>query len=425
MRVVHVATAFPRHDADPITPWLVRLLRELGARGVEAEVLAPAYRGGGAGRVAGIPIHRFRYAPAAWETLSHDQTVPDRLRASPARAALLPGYLAGGLLAAARLGRERPDVVHVHWPVPHALFGAALRAASGGRTAVVCSYYSVELNWIEHDLPWLRPFLRWSARTADGVTAISTATAARVRALAGRAARTIPFAAAVGSDRGASALEGGAGADREGEDPARPGRRPLEDEELRLLFVGRLVERKGVHILVEALARIVEHRPARLTVVGEGSWEERIRAKAEACGVASRVRLTGFVPEAELRRLYASCDIFVLPAVVDAKGDTEGLGVVLLEALRFGRPVIASDVGGIPDIVRPGRSGWLVPPGDPEALARSVLEVAADPGTARRRGEEGRRWAERRFSWDRIVGDVIEAYREAVVARRGPGGEGG
>lgn len=405
MRVVHIATAFPRHEEDPITPWLVRLLAEQRARGIEAEALAPAYRGGGSDRVAGVPVHRFRYAPARWETLTHDQTVPDRLRHSPAHAALLPGYLAGGSAAAVRLGRERPDVVHVHWPVPHALFGGALRLASGGRTAMVCSYYSVELSWVRHDVPWLWPLLRWSVRSADAVTAISTSTARRVRELVEREVRVVPFAAASEAGQESKGWEGEAGS------------RPLEEREIHLLFVGRLVERKGVHVLVEALPRILAERPARLTVVGEGAWATRIREAAEAHGVADRVRLTGFVPRQELDRLYSACDVFVLPAVVDARGDTEGLGVVLLEALRHARPVVASRAGGIPDVVRPGTSGWLVPPGDPAALARTILEVAADPEEARRRGEEGRRWAAHRFSWSRICRELEEAYGEALEVR--------
>lgn len=417
MRVVHVATAFPRDRDDLITPWLVRLLVGLRERGVEAEVLAPAYRGLGSGRVHGIPVRRFRYAPAALETLTHDQTAPDRLRDRPAYAALLPGYVAGGIVAAARIGRERPAVVHAHWPVPHALFGAAMRAAAGGRTALVCSYYSVELNWVDRRLPWLRPFLRWTARTADAVTAISTPTAERLRGLVGGdlEVRRIPFAAAVEEREGGEGAQPG-----EGEVPPeahREGRLPLAGDELRLLFVGRLVERKGVEVAVRALPRVLRERPARLTVVGEGAREAQIRDAARAAGVEDRVRFAGRVSDEELRRLYAACDVFLLPAVVDRKGDTEGLGVVLLEALRFGRPVVASDVGGIPDIVEHGRTGWLVPAGDPAALAATLLRLAADPEEARRVARRGREVAGRRFSWDRILDDLLDTYADAVRRR--------
>ncbi|MFQ5677961.1 MAG: glycosyltransferase family 4 protein [Gemmatimonadota bacterium] len=428
MRVIHVVTAFPRDPEDPITPWLPRLLTELRRRGVESEVLAPSYRGRPAGRPYDIPVHRFRYGPAAWEALSHDQTVPDRLRESPRYALLLPTYVAGGSLAAWRLGRGRPDVMHVHWPVPHALFGAAARRASAGHAALVCSYYSVELSWVEHRLRWLRPFLRWTVRTADGVTAISSWTAERVRTLVDRPVRVIPFSATVqdGSSRVGVDARAGAGVEAtpepgSSEEGAVAPRIPFQDKEMHLLFVGRLVERKGVEVLVRALPRILARRPARLTIVGEGSRERNIRAAATASGVEPVIRFAGHVSREELSRLYATCDLFVLPAVVDAKGDTEGLGVVLLEALRFARPVVASAVGGIPDIVQDGRSGWLVPPGDPAALAGAILRIAADPEAARRIGEAGRRRVERRFSWERITGELMDCYMQAVARRRGEG----
>lgn len=410
MRVVHVATAFPRDEDDVITPWLVEMIRRCRARGIDAEVLAPAYRGSDDHRLQGIPVRRFRYAPAPWETLTHDETAPDRVRRSLLHAALVPGYLLGGTVAAAGVGREAPDVVHVHWPVPHALFGAAARAASGGRTALVCSYYAVEVNWVLHRMRWLRPFLRWSARTADAVTAISTSTARTLSEVAGHEPRIVPFAAAVGDEGPAAAAR----------------REPLSGSgPLRLLFVGRLVERKGVEVLVEALPRILEERDAVLTVVGEGGREAAIRAAARRCGVEDRVELTGYVADEELSRRYASCDIFVLPAVVDRKGDTEGLGVVLLEALRHERPVVASRVGGIPDIVEEGRTGWLVPPRDAAALAGRILQLARRPGEARRVAREGREIVEERFGWDGILEGLEEIYAEALDARRRTSSGGG
>ena len=99
VKVLYIATAFPRDPDDVITPWLVETITRLRDRGVEVEVLAPAYRGLGAQTVHGIRVHRFRYAPAGWETLTHDQTAPDRIRERPYMAALLPGYVAAGSAA--------------------------------------------------------------------------------------------------------------------------------------------------------------------------------------------------------------------------------------------------------------------------------------------------------------------------------------
>ncbi len=405
MRVVHVATAFPRSEEDVITPWLLALIRLQRRQGVESEVLTSSYRGLGDQVISGIPVHRFRYAPRALETLTHDETVPDLLERRPLRVVLVAPYLAAGIGAAARIGRlDPPDVVHVHWPMPHALLGAALRRASGGRTAVVSSFYSAELNWTRERLPWLRRLVRWSARSADAITAISRSTAALVHELSDRTPTVIPFAAAVdGAAEGAARLPLAGGT----------------DAPVRLLFVGRLVERKGVEVLIEALARIRERRAATLTVVGEGQWAAPIREAVRTFDLEDAVELTGLIPTAELEKKYVDADFFVLPAVYDRKGDTEGLGVVLLEAMRHGRPVIGSEAGGIPDIIEHGHTGWLVPPGNASALADTILRLCAAPDETRSVAERGRVETLRRFSWERILADLSAVYEEAIRVRRG------
>jgi len=416
VKVIHVVTAFPRHDDDVITPWLGRLLLGLRERGLEVGVLAPAYRAGGATEWRGIPVRRFRYAPARLETLTHEESAPDRLRRRPACAALLPGYMLGGSLASIRLGTSSPpDVVHVHWPVPHAWFGALARASSE-RTAVVSSFYSVEIRWIERRLPWAVPFLRWSIESADAVTAISTATAAAVARYTSREVPVIPFSAAI-SDR---SLSDGAAAE------ARLTRRPVRERAgpVRLLFVGRLVERKGVHILIRALARVRERADATLTVIGDGPRAVALEAEARRVGVDRFVRFAGRVDEEALREAYRTSDLFVLPAVVDGKGDTEGLGVVLLEALEFGLPLIASDAGGIPDIVRDGKTGLLVPPDDAGALAEAILRVVEDPAAARERVERGRAHMREHFGLPSVVDRLLGCYGEALSRRGGSRSQG-
>ena len=405
MKVVHVATAFPRHPGDPITPWLVELIRRQRQAGIDASVLAPAYRGGPAEEATDIPVRRFRYAPRFLESLTHDQAVPDRIRDRPAAMALVPLYLAAGSRAAAAMGREGGiDLVHVHWPMPHALFGSSMRRASG-RTAMVCSFYSVELNWVDHRLRWLRPLLEWSIRSADAVTAISNSTADGVRALVDRPVMVIPYAAALPEVSAAEVRPALS-------DPSAP---------LRLLFVGRLVERKGVEVLVRALARLRHRREAELVIVGSGNRKDSITRTAALEGVAEHVHMRGFVTPEALAREYADCDIFVLPAVVDVRGDTEGLGVVLLEALAYERPVVASRAGGIVDVVQDGVTGWLAEPGDAQVLADRILAVASDPEKARRIAAQGRREAATRFSWERILSLTEAVYASAAGARGGPG----
>ena len=182
-----------------------------------------------------------------------------------------------------------------------------------------------------------------------------------------------------------------------------------------VLFVGRLVERKGVEVLVRAVARLSRHRPIQLTVVGDGEWRSRIVETVAKHGAAEFVRLAGRVSEEELVEAYRRADVFTLPAVVDSKGDTEGLGVVLIEALCAGLPVVGSNVGGIPDIVVDGETGWLVPSGDDERLAEVLADVLDNPREARKRVEVGVRRVQQHFTSEGVAKAYVACYESASV----------
>jgi glycosyltransferase involved in cell wall biosynthesis len=404
VRVLYIVTAFSRSADDVVTPWLVETIRRLGQAGVEVEVLAPAYRGLGKQIIHGVRVHRFRYAPARWETLTHDQTVPDRLRERPRYFGLVPPYLASGCLEAAALARSgRFDLTHAFWPIPHAAFGLAAKYAGG--LPLVSTFFGVELTWVRNRLPALRPAIRQVVRRSDAVTVISSYTAALLREVApGADPAIIPFGAAVDT----AAI---------GEAAVLPRPAPA-DRPYTILFVGRLVERKGVPVLIEAVRRLRQRRDVRLEVVGDGPDRMDLETRAADAGLGAAARFRGSVSDAELARAYAECDLFVLPAVVDAKGDTEGLGVVLIEALLHGRPVVASGAGGIPDIVEHERTGLLVPPGDPDALARAIERYIDEPATASRHAAAGRLHVEESFSWDAIVARLRAVYTS--VADRNP-----
>ena len=396
MKVLYLVTAYARDSADVITPWLVQTIRRLGEQGVEVEVLAPAYRGLATQTVDGVRVHRFRYAPRPWETLTHDQTAPDRIRERPQFLGLVPGYVLAGSLAAAKLARTGGfDAIHAFWPLPQGLLGLAAKRASG--LPLVSTFFGVELTWMEKQFPFLSPMLRRIVRGSDAVTAISTYTADRLRkAVPGADPVVIPFGAAVDAP------------------PVPPPYGWTGEGTFELLFVGRLVERKGVHLLLDALAAIPASRDVRLHVVGDGPDRASLEARAASLGLGGRVVFHGFVSAAEKERRFAECHAFVLPAVIDAKGDTEGLGVVLIEAQTYAKPVIASRAGGIVDIVRDGGNGFLVPPGDAGALADAIVACMDDPALARMMGEQGRADAEETFAWPVIARRLAEVYRSVV-----------
>lgn len=402
MRILFIASAYQRHEGDVITPWLGESIAALRSRGVDVEVLAPAFRGSTTHVVDDVRVHRFRYAPAGWETLSHDAPIPAQLRDQPARFALVPGYVVAASAAAVRLAMSRRfDVIHAFWPFPHALPGMVARHATD--LPLVSTFFGAELRWLPARHGWARSAIRAIVRTSDATTAVSSFTARELRAIAPAATPVvIPFGAAV-APRAASDSD----------------RVPFGTPQSNLLFVGRLVPRKGVDVLLRALATpALAH--ARLTIVGDGGERPRLEALAAALQVASRVTFTGLVAAPELDAHFRACDALVLPAVDDALSGTEGLGVVLIEALSYGKPVVASDIGGIPDVIRPGETGLLVPPGDPPALSAALGSLAESPEWARMLGESGRADVQDRFSWARIADDLTAMYEGAVARRRAP-----
>jgi glycosyltransferase involved in cell wall biosynthesis len=396
MRVLHIVTAFPRHAGDPIAPWLVELLRRLRARGHEIEVLASSYRGLRDQDHDGIRVHRFRYFPARWERLTHEETAPDRMRRSPLYVVMPLFFLVAGMRRAWQLGRrERYDIVHVHWPMPMALVAWAARRPR--RMPMVTTFYGIELRWVQSRLPFLRWLIRWAARESAQAVAISTYTARELRKFTDVPIEVIPYTAELA--------------------PAPPSSMRTPGRDRSILFVGRLIERKGVAHLIRALGAVRKVVSARLVVIGDGPERPRLERLARERGLAEYVEFRGRVTEAALRDAYADADVFALPSVLDARQDTEGLGVVLLEAMNYSVPVVASEIGGITDIVQHDRTGILVRPGDDDALADALTRVLSSEALSRRLGESGRQLLRETFNWDRIV-DRWEAVYTAALTRR-------
>lgn len=161
---------------------------------------------------------------------------------------------------------------------------------------------------------------------------------------------------------------------------------------LALLTVGRLVPRKGVDLTLRAMAMLTRDMPQlRYLVVGTGPHQHALHEAANELGIADRVTFTGAVDD--LTPFYHACDIFVMPNRVMPDGEQEGYGLVFLEAGLAGKPVIGGRTGGAAEAVLDGKTGILVDPYDPAALAAAIRSLASDPALRARMGEAGRRHA--------------------------------
>lgn len=161
--------------------------------------------------------------------------------------------------------------------------------------------------------------------------------------------------------------------------------------------VGKLHQGKGVYELLRAGASIAEKRPVTLLFVGDGPEKEGLNREAERLGIAEKVIVTGIRRDVE--RMYAAMDIFVLASTCD-----EAFGMVIIEAMAMGKPVVGTEVGGIPELISPGQNGLLVPPGDSAALADAIKRYLDDPEFAGGIALRGRKTAEDAFSEEMLGG---------------------
>lgn len=361
MKVLVLASTFPRWPGDRQPTFILDLCRHLPD--CEVHVLAPGAAGAPCREtVDGIHVHRYRYAPLpAWQRLAYDGGMLGNVRANPLLLLLLPAFLLAQVLALVRLQRRhRFDVVHAHWIIPQGLC-AAIALQLLPRTArprLLVTAHGADVHAFGGSTG--RRVKRYVLDHAQGITAVSSALAAQILPLQASGARP-PVVAPMGvalppaSTRNATARHG-------------------------LCFVGRFVEKKGVLDLVEAYAaantRLHDGLPP-LTLAGDGPLRADIEARIALYGLGDRIRLAGWLPREPLMALVAGSTGLVMPSRRAASGDHEGLGLVAVEALALGTPVIAYDFDALADIKALGGGIDAVPEGDVKGLAAALERHAS------------------------------------------------
>jgi glycosyltransferase involved in cell wall biosynthesis len=432
MKVLVIGSVYPRFPEDAEVPWLRTSVAHLGRAGVDIQVLAPAYKGLKSHEIDGVKVNRFRYAPANLEFLTHEEGAPSKMANKPWLQLLAIPYIISGFFKCIGICRKwRPDVIHAHWPFPHAYI--ALGATKLFGIPLALNFHGAELLLIRKK-KWVRPLLKFAIGQAQAVFANSSFTAGKIKALRNVEVEWSPYGTTlegncVGHNRHPEQGAAGTAA----KDPG-PNALPAK---FKILFVGRHIERKGICYLIEA-AKYLPRERFEIRIVGVGDLTEKLKEQAAGldaspnglsmttsassdvilsskCCEGSRpaeIIFTGKLTPEELANEYKSANVFTLPAIVDSKGDTEGLGVVLIEAMELGLPVVASNVGGIPDVVVDGTSGILVPEKDPKALADAFMRLAADPALVQKLLDGAQKRIAECFSWDGIIQRQIEVYKK-------------
>jgi phosphatidyl-myo-inositol alpha-mannosyltransferase len=357
------------------------LAEEFLGRGHHVRVLAPVDPAGALSRV----LHRAEPESAELPDYLTPLGRTIGIGANGAVSNLSASPIGGVAGVRGELRRGEFDVVHVHEPlVPLIGWNAAL----GARTPVVGTFHAYSTkavpNHIASALGARRVFNRLSARIA-----VSEAAAWTGRRWFGGNYEIVPNGVDVAA--------------------APTGPKPAGDE-LRVLFVGRPEERKGLPILLRAFEALVEHVPARLTAIG--AEREDVRRYLADPGTLGRIDARGRVSGARLWEALHGADVLCAPSLAG-----ESFGMVLTEAFAAGTPAIASEIAGYSDVVTDGVDGVLVPPGDPQRLAEELQRAHHEPERLAAMGAAARESAGR-YAWPSVADRVTEVYERAVAAPR-------
>lgn len=391
MDVLFLAHSYPRWQGDAAGSFLLRLARSLQEEEVNVRVVAPAAPGLATfEELGGVPVHRYRYAPGSHETLAYGGNMAQLVRSSwGARVALL-SFLGAGFRCAVKVRRQyRPALIHAHWWFPGGLVGSWLAGLS--RLPLVTTIHGTDLR-IARDVRVARPAFRRVLGASAAVTTVSRWLAdelVRLQPTAQPAVAPMPVATELFHPRG--------GRERD------PGK---------ILFVGRLTPQKGVDRLLHAFRDLVAELPAcTLDLIGSGPAAEELQQLAGELGIGGRVNWLGALPQPELADHYSRAAVVVVPS------HEEGLGLVAAEAMLSGAAVVASDSGGLRDVVRHERTGILVPSLDAAALGQALGRIMAPAAMAERAalGEAGRLHALASFAPESVARHYATIYREAVT----------
>ena len=385
LRILTVTHNYPRFPGDRAGAFVARIAEGAAARGYRVEVIAPHAPGIARDEVTGgVRVRRFRYAPDGWERVAYTGSLHQSTLLSPRAALAFPGFLLAFARAfGAAVRNFEPDVVHAHWWVPGGWF------ASRGRVPYLITCHGSDVRLLERgDL--IRRIALPAFRGAARVTSVSRFLATDIRRmLPGLQTEVLVTPMPV--------------------DPTDflEGARATKLEPPRILFAGNLVPSKGVDVLLRAVAELQRRGIAcQLKILGEGPLKAELENLARTLSITSRVTWVSFVPQGQMGAEYGASAVTVLPS----RGQAEGLGLTLVEALLAGCAVVGTPAGGIPEVVLHKKTGLIARDGDAEDLATQIQLLLTDAPLRERLTRAGKEHVLQTYSPDATIGRFLEIY---------------
>lgn len=399
-RVLVLTSTFPRWENDTEPAFVFELSRRLVAS-FDVTVLSPRTPGSKRQEnMASLRVIRFPYFFSRWEKLAmHGGGILNKLKANPLYYLMIPFFLLGQLRVVVGLLRhERFDLIHAHWLIPQGFIVALSLLITRRKIPLLCTSHGGDLFALKGKV--LQNLKRWVMDKSATLTVVSKAMKKMVigMGIVADKVEVIPM-----------------GVDLKDLFTPDPSVQRKTDE---LLFVGRLVEKKGVHFLLEAMPAVIKKHPTvRLILVGSGPMEQELKQQAQRLHLSERVDFLGMVAQTQLPALYQRATLAIFPFVVAKSGDQEGFGLVQVEAMGCECPVIAGELPAIHDIITHEANGLIFPSGNAQALADTIIKLLDDPELRVRLAGEGRKRVVQKFDWEIIAGQYAEVYDNLIITK--------
>jgi glycosyltransferase involved in cell wall biosynthesis len=400
--VLVLTSTFPRWETDTEPRFVYDLCVRLQAN-FDVIVLAPHTRGAQRKEImGGIRVHRYKYAPSRLETIAYGGGIAANLKRNRANWLLLPFFfLAQGFAIWSLLRRNSIDAIHAHWLLPQGALALVARAFSKSTPPILCTSHGGDLFGLRD--PLSTSIKRWVIKHSEGLTTVSSAMAEKTIELAGEAPsilRVIPM----GSDLSRVFV-------------SNPDRKRKSNQ---LLFVGRLVPKKGLIYLIEILPVLTKKFPdLQLNIVGSGPEKPRLVERIKELQLEEIVTFSGALSHTELKNLYQESTLAVFPFVEAEDGDMEGLGLVTVESLGCSCPVIVGDVPAVKDVIENEKTGLIVDVRDANAFVAAVERMLSDQDWAGKTASNGNEYVLQHFDWEIVASKYEQLLSEMMIEFEG------
>jgi len=363
IRLISLATTYP-DSSNSTKPSFVHLLnKELVNLGIDVLTICPQSNNASKYEIIeGVKIKRFKFLPKRF--VQSTTSIPDEIRSKSGFlkiAIMITSFFFVTLFSCLK---NKPDIVHGQWAFPGGYI-AYLMSKIFSTKAIVTVHYA--------EIPLLQKFKFLRNRVVNGlnksckVIAVSNYTKRKLIELGVKEENIIVIRPTPNFVPHIS--------DKEFLNDFR--KKFVSQDHKIILFCGRLVEHKGVQYLIQSIPKI-ETENIHLIIVGDGIMKEKLQKLSGNLGLDDKITFYGKATNEELGWIHDISDVFVCPSIIDSRGNTEGLGLVIPEAMESGLPVIASSVGGIVDIIKNQENGLLVPEKDPDSIAKAVDNILTD-----------------------------------------------